>query len=81
MTKHRPPPVAIKVAISDAILKHMNEQIENKAPLHEMFPLCANNIIGEAIDKVFDEYGSSELARIESEQQKIIDTLKGVSND
>tara|TARA_R100001440_G_scaffold59569_1_gene79328 strand:- start:254 stop:499 length:246 start_codon:yes stop_codon:yes gene_type:complete len=81
MTKHRPPPVAIKVAISDAILKHMNEQIENKAPLHEMFPLCANNIIGEAIDKVFDEYGSSELARIETEQQKIIDTLKGVSND
>ena len=80
MTKHRPPPVAIKVAISDAILKHMEEQIENKAPLHEMFPLCANNIIGEAIDKVFDEYGSSELARIEAEQQKIIDTLKGVSN-
>ena len=80
MTKHRPPPVAIKVAISDAILKHMNEQIEKKAHLHEMFPLCANNIIGEAIDKVFDEYGSSELARIEAEQQKIIDTLKGVSN-
>jgi len=81
MTKHRPPPVAIKVAISDAILKHMNEQIENKAPLHEMFPLCANNVIGEAIDKVFDEYGSSELARIEAEQQKIVNTFKGVSND
>ena len=80
MTKHRPPPVAIKVAISDAILKHMEEQIENKAPLHEMFPLCANNIIGDAIDKVFEEYQSSELARIEAEQQKIIDTLKGVSN-
>jgi len=80
MTKHRPPPVAIKVAISDAILKHMDEQIEKKAPLHEMFPLCANNIIGEAIDKVFDEYGSSELARLEAEQQKIIDTFKGISN-
>jgi len=80
MTKHRPPPVAIKVAISDAILKHMEEQIENKAPLHEMFPMCANNIIGDAIDKVFDEYESSELARLEAAQKKIIDTLKEVSN-
>ena len=54
--------------------------MENKAPLHEMFPMCANNIIGDAIDKVFDEYESSELARLEAAQQKIIDTLKEVSN-
>jgi len=80
MVKHRPPAVAVKVAISDAILKHMLKKTEEKAPLQEMFPLDANNVIGEAINKAYDEYEQSELARLERAQQQIIDTLKGVSN-
>ena len=80
MVKHRPPAVAVKVAISDAILKHMLKKTEEKAPLQEMFPLDANNVIGEAINKAYDEYEQSELARLERAHQKIIDTLKGVSN-
>ena len=80
MVKHRPPAVAVKVAISDAILKHMLKQTEEGAPLQEMFPMDANNVIGEAINKAYDEYEQSELARLERAQQQIIDTLKGVSN-
>ena len=80
MVKHRPPAVAVKVAISDAILKHMLKKTEEKAPLQEMFPMDANNVIGEAINKAYDEYEQSELARLERAHQKIIDTLKGVSN-
>jgi len=80
MVKHRPPAVAVKVAISDAILKHMLKKTEEKAPLQEMFPMDANNVIGEAINKAYDEYEQSELARLERAQQQIIDTLKGVSN-
>ena len=80
MVKHRPPAVAVKVAISDAILKHMLKKTEEKAPLQEMFPLDANNVIGEAINKAYDEYEQSELARLERAQQQILDTLKGVSN-
>ena len=45
-----------------------------------MFPMDANNVIGEAINKAYDEYEQSELARLERAQQQIIDTLKGVSN-
>ena len=80
MVKHRPPAVAVKVAISDAILKHMLKKTEEGAPLQEMFPMDANNVSGEAINKAYDEYEQSELARLEAAQQKIIDTLKGVSN-
>ena len=80
MVKHRPPAVAVKVAISDAILKHMLKKTEEAAPLQEMFPLDANNVIGEAINKAYDEYEQSELARLERAQQQILDTLKGVSN-
>lgn len=80
MVKHRPPAVAVKVAISDAILKHMLKKTEEGAPLQEMFPMDANNVIGEAINKAYDEYEQSELARLERAQQQIIDTLKGVSN-
>jgi len=80
MVKHRPPAIAVKVAISDAILKHMVKKAEENSPLSEMFPMDANNIIGEAINKAYDEYETSELARLEAAQQKIIDTLKGVSN-
>lgn len=80
MVKHRPPAVAVKVAISDAILKHMLKKTEEGAPLQEMFPMDANNVIGEAINKAYDEYEQSELARLERAQQQILDTLKGVSN-
>ncbi|MGI9398018.1 MAG: hypothetical protein ACR2OQ_01790, partial [Paracoccaceae bacterium] len=80
MVKHRPPAVAVKVAISDAILKHMLKKTEEGAPLQEMFPMDANNVIGEAINKAYDEYEQSELARLERAQQQIMETLKGVSN-
>ena len=80
MVKHRPPAVAVKVAISAAILKHMLKKTEEGAPLQEMFPMDANNVIGEAINKAYDEYEQSELARLERAQQQILDTLKGVSN-
>jgi hypothetical protein len=80
MVKHRPPAIAVKVAISDAILKHMLEKAEKGAPLQEMFPMDANNVIGEAINKAYDEYEQSELARLERAQQQILDTLKGMSN-
>ena len=58
----------------------MLEKAEKGAPLQEMFPMDANNVIGEAINKAYDEYEQSELARLERAQQQIVDTLKGVSN-
>ena len=76
MTKPRPPAVAVKVAISDAILKHMLKKTEEGAPLQEMFPMDANNVICEAINKVYDNYAESHMGNLESELDRIENAFK-----
>ena len=76
MTKPRPPAVAVKVAISDAILKHMLKKTEEGAPLQEMFPMDANNVICEAINEVYDNYAESHMGNLESELDRIENAFK-----
>ena len=52
---YRPSRVAVKLAISQAILDHTTEQIGKNAPKQEMFPVKANEILNDAIDKAYEE--------------------------
>ena len=76
MTKPRPPAVAVKVAIADAILKHMLKKTEEGAPLQEMFPMDANNVICEAINEVYDNYAESHIGNLELELDRIENAFK-----
>lgn len=52
---NRPTRVAVKLAIAQAICHHTIEQIGKNAPKQEMFPLSANKILNDAIDKAYEE--------------------------
>lgn len=51
----RPTRVAVKLAIAQAICHHTIEQIGKNAPKQEMFPVNANEILNDAIDKAYEE--------------------------
>tara|TARA_R100001230_G_C5685550_1_gene194504 strand:- start:1998 stop:2228 length:231 start_codon:yes stop_codon:yes gene_type:complete len=76
MTKLRPPAVAVKVAISDAILKHMLKKTEEGAPLQEMFPMDANNVISQAINECYDNYAESHMGNLDKELERLENAFK-----
>ncbi len=77
MTKLRPPPVAVKHAITEAVWEY-TQKINEKANTakHELFPTGWHNIVEAAIDKVYDDYNGSELGKIETELERLANAFK-----
>ncbi len=77
MTKLRPPPVAVKHAITEAVWEYttkINEKADTRPD--EYFPTGWHKIVEAAIDKAFDNYNSSELGKIEVELDRIKNAFK-----
>lgn len=67
MQKPRPPQVAIKLAISEAILKHTNECMKDPIKNRDnLFPVECSDIINAAIDKAYDDFAESEIGQLEA---------------
>ena len=77
MTKLRPPPVAVKHAITEAVWEY-TQKINEKANTakHELFPNGWHKIVEAAIDKVYDDYNGSELGKIETELERLANAFK-----
>ena len=71
ITKKRPPMVAVKVAITEAILNHTQTKVEANAPLHEMFPNDWAKVIDQALEAAYDGYEDTKLGEIELELDRI----------
>lgn len=69
--KKRPPMVAVKVAITEAILNHTQAKVEDNAPLHEMFPNDWSKVIDQALAAAYDGYEDTKLGEIELELDRI----------
>tara|TARA_B100000035_G_C20871529_1_gene496407 strand:- start:479 stop:736 length:258 start_codon:yes stop_codon:yes gene_type:complete len=76
MTKLRPPPVAVKTAITKAVLEYTEKLADVDAPKHEHFPTGWHKIVEAAIDKAYDNYNSSELGKIETELERLANAFK-----
>ena len=77
MTKLRPPPVAVKHAITEAVWEY-TQKIDEKANTakHEHFPTGWHKVVEAAIDKAYDNYESSEMANIEIELERLTNAFK-----
>jgi len=76
MTKLRPPPVAVKTAITEAILNHNQSKVEDNAPLHEMFPNGWAKVIDQALATAYDGYKDTKLGAIELQLERIENAFK-----
>ena len=77
MTKLRPPPVAVKHAITEAVWEYTTK-IGEKANTRpdEHFPTGWHKVVEAAIDKVYDNYNGSELGKIEVELERLANAFK-----
>ena len=77
MTKLRPPPVAVKHAITEAVWEY-TQKIDEKVNTakHEHFPTGWHKIVEEAINKAYDNYDSSEMGKIENELERLTNAFK-----
>ena len=75
-TKKRPPQVAVKHAITAAILEHTKKLSNTDAPKHMYFPNGWHKIIEKAVDTVYDNYQDSEMGKIEVELERLANAFK-----
>ena len=75
-TKKRPPQVAVKHAITAAVLEHTKKLSNTDAPKHMYFPNGWHKIIEKAVDAVYDNYQNSELGKIEVELERLSNAFK-----
>ncbi len=75
MTKLRPPPVAVKHAITEAVWE-FTQKLGHDAPKHEHFPTGWHKVVEAAIDKAYDNYASSEMGNIETELERLANAFK-----
>jgi len=75
-TKKRPPMLAVKVAITEAILNDTQSKVEANAPLHEMFPNGWAKVIDQALAAAYDGYEDTKLGEIELQLDRIENAFK-----
>ena len=75
MQKPRPPQVSVKLAISEAILKHTHECMKDTLKNRDnMFPLGCSEIINAAVDKAYDDFAESEIGQLEAKLRLVNDS-------
>tara|TARA_B100000902_G_C27143483_1_gene829912 strand:- start:62 stop:292 length:231 start_codon:yes stop_codon:yes gene_type:complete len=76
MTKLRPPPVAVKHAITAAVFEYTKKLSNTDAPKHEYFPNGWHKIVEKAINKAYDDYENTEMGNIEVQLERVANAFK-----
>lgn len=76
MTKLRPPPIAVKHAITAAVLEHTKKLSNTDAAKHEYFPNGWHKIVEEAVNKAYDNYENTEMGNIEVQLERVANAFK-----